>query len=87
MIRAHVGFDALGDVLKPGHMSQIQSAAAVNVSSQPTAIPGSSVPLSTVQPMSTVQQPGKVLTGDLDSSLASLAESLSINKGSSPQIK
>lgn len=43
---------------------------------------GSAVPLSAAQ-----QQPGKVLTGDLDSSLASLAESLSINKGSSPQIK
>ncbi|XP_065094231.1 phosphatidylinositol-binding clathrin assembly protein LAP-like isoform X3 [Ochlerotatus camptorhynchus] len=48
---------------------------------------GSNATLSTAQPLSTVQQPGKVLTGDLDSSLASLAESLSINKGSSPQIK
>ncbi|XP_058465926.1 uncharacterized protein LOC131439201 [Malaya genurostris] len=33
------------------------------------------------------QLSGKVLTGDLDSSLASLAESLSINKGTSAQIK
>ncbi|XP_062564219.1 phosphatidylinositol-binding clathrin assembly protein LAP isoform X7 [Armigeres subalbatus] len=80
-----VGFDALGDVLKPGNMGytgHAQTAAGVNVTSQPTAIPGSAVPLSAAQ-----QQPGKVLTGDLDSSLASLAESLSINKGSSPQIK
>ncbi|XP_062564214.1 phosphatidylinositol-binding clathrin assembly protein LAP isoform X3 [Armigeres subalbatus] len=79
------GFDALGDVLKPGNMGytgHAQTAAGVNVTSQPTAIPGSAVPLSAAQ-----QQPGKVLTGDLDSSLASLAESLSINKGSSPQIK
>lgn len=43
---------------------------------------GESAPLAT-----TAQQPGKVLTGDLDSSLASLAESLSINKTSSAQIK
>ncbi|XP_062564217.1 phosphatidylinositol-binding clathrin assembly protein LAP isoform X5 [Armigeres subalbatus] len=49
---------------------------------QQQTIAGSAVPLSAAQ-----QQPGKVLTGDLDSSLASLAESLSINKGSSPQIK
>lgn len=84
MKRAHKGFDALGDVLKPGNMGytgHAHSAAGVNVASQPTAIPGSAVP------PSAAQQPGKVLTGDLDSSLASLAESLSINKGSSPQIK
>uniref|UniRef100_A0A1Q3G3B9 Putative clathrin assembly protein n=1 Tax=Culex tarsalis TaxID=7177 RepID=A0A1Q3G3B9_CULTA len=43
---------------------------------------GESAPVS-----ATAQQPGKVLTGDLDSSLASLAESLSINKTSSAQIK
>lgn len=43
---------------------------------------GESAPLA-----SSTQQPGKVLTGDLDSSLASLAESLSINKTSSAQIK
>ncbi|XP_021708308.1 phosphatidylinositol-binding clathrin assembly protein LAP isoform X2 [Aedes aegypti] len=78
------GFDALGDVLKPGNIGytgHAQTAAGVNVASQPTAIPGSAVPTSAAQ------QTGKVLTGDLDSSLASLAESLSINKGSSPQIK
>ncbi|XP_055528603.1 phosphatidylinositol-binding clathrin assembly protein LAP isoform X9 [Wyeomyia smithii] len=79
-----VGFDALGDVLKPGNIGytgQIQSAAGVNFASQPTALAGGSIQAPTNQ------QPGKVLTGDLDSSLASLAESLSINKGSSSQIK
>lgn len=30
---------------------------------------------------------GKVLTGDLDSSLASLAQNLSINKSGQPQVK
>ncbi|XP_055528596.1 phosphatidylinositol-binding clathrin assembly protein LAP isoform X3 [Wyeomyia smithii] len=78
------GFDALGDVLKPGNIGytgQIQSAAGVNFASQPTALAGGSIQAPTNQ------QPGKVLTGDLDSSLASLAESLSINKGSSSQIK
>lgn len=43
---------------------------------------GENAPIAT-----TTQQSGKVLTGDLDSSLASLAESLSINKTSSAQIK
>lgn len=33
------------------------------------------------------QQPGKVLTGDLDSSLASLAENLTINKSASSSMK
>lgn len=33
------------------------------------------------------QQPGKVLTGDLDSSLASLAENLTINKSASASMK
>lgn len=48
---------------------------------------GNTEPVGSAVPPSAAQQPGKVLTGDLDSSLASLAESLSINKGSSPQIK
>ncbi|XP_021708311.1 phosphatidylinositol-binding clathrin assembly protein LAP isoform X5 [Aedes aegypti] len=52
-----------------------------HVQPQQQIIAGSAVPTSAAQ------QTGKVLTGDLDSSLASLAESLSINKGSSPQIK
>ncbi|XP_053683007.1 phosphatidylinositol-binding clathrin assembly protein LAP isoform X3 [Sabethes cyaneus] len=79
-----VGFDALGDVLKPGNIGytgQAQTAVGVNFASQPTALAGGSMQAPANQ------QPGKVLTGDLDSSLASLAESLSINKGSSSQIK
>lgn len=48
---------------------------------------GNTEPIGSAVPTSAAQQTGKVLTGDLDSSLASLAESLSINKGSSPQIK
>lgn len=48
---------------------------------------GNTEPVGSAVPPAAAQQPGKVLTGDLDSSLASLAESLSINKGSSPQIK
>ena len=35
----------------------------------------------------TAAAPGKVLTGDLDSSLASLAQNLSINKGGQQQVK
>ncbi|XP_053683006.1 phosphatidylinositol-binding clathrin assembly protein LAP isoform X2 [Sabethes cyaneus] len=58
-----------------------QTAVGVNFASQPTALAGGSMQAPANQ------QPGKVLTGDLDSSLASLAESLSINKGSSSQIK
>lgn len=38
------------------------------------------------QPM-TSQSGAKVLTGDLDSSLASLAENLSINKSAQQQVK
>lgn len=34
-----------------------------------------------------VQPTGKVLTGDLDSSLASLAENLSMNKGAQQNVK
>lgn len=33
------------------------------------------------------QQPGKVLTGDLDSSLASLANNLTINKSAQQSVK
>lgn len=48
---------------------------------------GNSEAVGSAVPSAAAQQPGKVLTGDLESSLASLADSLSINKGSSPQIK
>ena len=46
--------------------------------------------LGTGGPQQQQQQPvntGKVLTGDLDSSLASLAENLTINKSASAQVK
>ncbi|XP_058836404.1 LOW QUALITY PROTEIN: phosphatidylinositol-binding clathrin assembly protein LAP [Topomyia yanbarensis] len=76
-----VGFDALGDVLKPGNIGYIGQGQSAAITTQPTALTGGSMPTSSSQ------QPGKVLTGDLDSSLASLAESLSINKGTSAQIK
>ena len=39
------------------------------------------------QPTNATAAPGKVLTGDLDSSLASLAENLSINKSAQQQVK
>jgi hypothetical protein len=45
---------------------------------QPSLIPGAA---------QQAQQPGKVLTGDLDSSLASLAENLTINKSASSSMK
>lgn len=67
----------MGDVLKPasstGGPIQQGNIIAAGVG-QPQMVP---------QPAST----GKVLTGDLDSSLASLAENLTINKSASAQVK
>lgn len=73
-----IGFDALGDVLKPGPTNTQQSQNQINTG----ITAGQSATLSHTQP-----QPGKVLTGDLDSSLASLAENLTINKSASAQVK
>lgn len=77
------GFDALGDVLKPA--SALTATTTNGSITNPTGNVLGSVS-STGQPAA--QQPaaqanptGKVLTGDLDSSLASLAENLTINKG------
>lgn len=53
----------------------VTSAGSIQAT-QPQIIPGAPP-----------QQPGKVLTGDLDSSLASLAENLSINKSASSSMK
>lgn len=39
------------------------------------------------QPATTTTAGSKVLTGDLDSSLASLAQNLTINKSAQPQVK
>lgn len=74
----NTGFDALGDILKPGGMS---STGAAHNAALPAG--GAQQPVASQQH----QQPGKVLTGDLDSSLASLAENLTINKSASAQVK
>ncbi|CRK98949.1 CLUMA_CG011982, isoform B, partial [Clunio marinus] len=73
------GFDPLGDVLKPygSTGTTVPSSTASIQATQPQIIPGAAQP----------QQPGKVLTGDLDSSLASLAENLTINKSASSSMK
>ena len=70
-----VGFDALGDVLKPAGQNQTM---ALNQQQQTITGQTAAAPTAT---------PGKVLTGDLDSSLASLAENLTINKSASAQVK
>ncbi|KAK3926189.1 Phosphatidylinositol-binding clathrin assembly protein [Frankliniella fusca] len=48
---------------------------------------GSSVAVSAAGGTAAQSGPGKVLTGDLDSSLASLAENLSMNKGAQQNVK
>lgn len=73
------GFDALGDVLIPGGGMPHTTGAAHSAAA---------LPAGGVQPQQiAAQHPGKVLTGDLDSSLASLAENLTINKSASAQVK
>lgn len=73
----HKGFDPLGDVLKPvGSTGTISSTGSLHAT-QPQIIPGAAQ----------TQQSGKVLTGDLDSSLASLADNLVINKSASASMK
>jgi hypothetical protein len=67
----------LGDVLKPtGGQS---TTGFIQATHQPI-IPGAAQ-------QQQQQQPGKVLTGDLDSSLASLAENLTINKSATSSMK
>ncbi|CAO1412730.1 unnamed protein product [Diamesa serratosioi] len=73
-----LGFDPLGDVLKP--TGSANSAGSFQHTHNQPIIPGAAP---THQPSAT----GKVLTGDLDSSLASLAENLTINKSASSSIK
>lgn len=74
------GFDALGDVLIPGGGGMPHTTGAAHSAA--------ALPAGGVQPQQiAAQQPGKVLTGDLDSSLASLAENLTINKSASAQVK
>lgn len=69
----------MGDVLKPTGGAATSVPSGLIGASQPI-IPGAPVP---AQPQNT----GKVLTGDLDSSLASLAENLTINKSASSSMK
>lgn len=83
------GFDALGDVLKPAGPASSASSGAGSVQTGNvlgSAIGGVQNASAAPQPSSTAN-PGKVLTGDLDSSLASLAENLTINKSASAQVK
>lgn len=74
----------MGDVLKPGLINAGEENQTGNLTS------GSQITgVSSAQHQQQQQQPssGKVLTGDLDSSLASLAENLTINKSASSQVK
>lgn len=71
----------MGEVLKPvgtsNHSGQSSTTGLIQAVQQPI-IPGAA---------QQSQQPGKVLTGDLDSSLASLAENLTINKSATSSMK
>lgn len=75
----------MGDVLKP---SGPAASAAGSVQSTGNVLASG---VGQQQQMQHQQQAppttGKVLTGDLDSSLASLAENLTINKSASAQVK
>lgn len=81
-----LGFDGLGDVLRPG----AQGSAGAQAGPPSAALP-SAAPLSPAPPLSAAGQApppaGKVLTGDLDSSLASLANNLTINKSAQQAVK
>ena len=79
-----LGFDALGDVLKPG--PAIGGAGGSNQTNSGIAI-GQQQQTQLSQQQQQQASTGKVLTGDLDSSLASLAENLTINKSASSQMK
>ncbi|XP_070509928.1 phosphatidylinositol-binding clathrin assembly protein LAP isoform X8 [Chironomus tepperi] len=72
------GFDPLGDVLKPASTGGQSTTGFIQATHQPI-IPGAA--------QQQQQQSGKVLTGDLDSSLASLAENLTINKSATSSMK
>ncbi|XP_073827790.1 phosphatidylinositol-binding clathrin assembly protein lap isoform X30 [Musca autumnalis] len=83
------GFDALGDVLKPGITATSATAASLAAGGgMKTSVNQTNVITSgdhQHQQQQQQQQPastGKILTGDLDSSLMSLVENLNINKTS-----
>lgn len=69
----------MGEVLKPASNSGQSTAISFIQATHQPIIPGAA--------QQQQQQPGKVLTGDLDSSLASLAENLTINKSASSSMK
>ncbi|XP_037925048.1 phosphatidylinositol-binding clathrin assembly protein LAP isoform X13 [Hermetia illucens] len=77
------GFDALGDVLKP-------ATAGAGTTTGSTIQTGNVLASGSIQQQQQMQQQtqqsaastGKILTGDLDSSLASLVDNLNINKSS-----
>lgn len=87
------GFDALGDVLKPG-ITSTHPAAANQTNIVNTGVlgmaGGQQQQQLTQQQQQQIQQQqqtqpantGKILTGDLDSSLMSLVDNLNINKSS-----
>jgi hypothetical protein len=68
-----LGFDGLVTILTPN--SLVSAASNISAAGQPANA-------TTGAPAT-----GKVLTGDLDSSLASLAQNLSINKSAQQQVK
>ncbi|XP_055922870.1 phosphatidylinositol-binding clathrin assembly protein LAP isoform X13 [Eupeodes corollae] len=85
------GFDALGDVLKPGNTAGSSTLAMSGVPN-PTDVVASGAggfqqqQQQQQQPGQGASQPagtGKILTGDLDSSLMSLVDNLNINKSGS----
>ncbi|GAB0098532.1 phosphatidylinositol-binding clathrin assembly protein LAP [Sergentomyia squamirostris] len=99
---AKSAFDDLNDTIRMALGTESPAKVAA-VSQMPAMVPGypggavfaspAKQPLGSGGPQTTAQatQPGggtgKVLTGDLDSSLASLAENLTINKSASAQVK
>lgn len=74
----------MGDVLKPGPASGIGNGH--NQTGNVLATGGTAAGIG-AQQLQSAASTGKVLTGDLDSSLASLAENLTINKSASAQVK
>lgn len=93
--RTRAGFDALGDVLKPAGMAGGMSAGLGGLGAGQLDKHHHIIGTGSQQHQQQQQQSSglasggssKVLTGDLDSSLASLAENLTINKSASAQVK
>lgn len=87
------GFDALGDVLKPGITSATTGGSSKSSLNQSNVVTTGGMSRFDQQQHHQQQQhiavnnntsnnTGKLLTGDLDSSLMSLVENLNINKSS-----